>query len=275
VTSPPRPDEVRALVERVERRDGAPPLSDQALSRLESADVHHFQARTGGRLTGYAQLDATTLEIVAEPDAIDELFSAAERVSDVIDVWSHGRRSPIAAAAEARGYVRDRVLWQLRRPPAVAAPVDPPAGVSIRPFVPGQDEQSWLEVNAAAFAGHGEQGHLGLSDLLAREHEDWFDPAGFLLAVDGHDQLLGFHWTKVHADGAGEVYVLGVAPASQGTGLGQALLSAGLRHLGSDRVILLYVDDSNQGAKRLYEKAGFAEYDADVQLRSPASPVSS
>ncbi len=208
----------------VEARDGAPPLSDQALSRLSAADVHHFEVRVDGRLTGYAQLDGSTLEIVAEPAAIDELFAAAEQVSDIIDVWSHGRRSPIAAAAEARGYRQERVLWQLRRPPGPAPHVDPPAGVRIRSFVPGADEQVWLEVNAAAFAGHGEQGDMGLGDLLAREQEDWFDPDGFLLAVDETGQLLGFHWTKVHADGTGEVYVLGVSPASQGTGLGRALL---------------------------------------------------
>ena len=60
--------------------------------------------------------------------------------------------------------------------------------------------------------------------------EPWFDPAGFLLA-DRAGELLGYHWTKIHPDGLGEVYVLGIAPAAQGLGLGNALLVRGLRHL--------------------------------------------
>ena len=72
---------------------------------------------------------------------------------------------------------------------------------------------------------------MTLSDLRARMAEDWFDPAGFLLAErpDGGG-LLGFHWTKIHPrtgshPSIGEVYVVGVTPQAQGTGLGKALPS--------------------------------------------------
>ena len=61
--------------------------------------------------------------------------------------------------------------------------------------------------------------------------EDWFDPAGFFVAVDATTAVVGFHWTKQHADRLGEVYVLGVAPDAAGRGLGKALLLTGLRHL--------------------------------------------
>ncbi len=264
------PAEVGELAARIERRDGAPPLSDQALSRIGSPAVTHLEARDGDRLVGYAQLDGTNLELAADPDHLDELFRAAERVRPDIEVWSHGHRSPVAGVARSRGYATTRVLLQLRRPasPIPPSPVELPDGVVIRAFVPGQDEQDWLEVNAAAFSAHPEQGRVGLSDLLARERTDWFDPAGFLLAVQGN-ALLGFHWTKVHPDGSGEVYVLGIAPAAQGMGLGKALLNAGLAHLGP-RPILLYVEETNDAARRLYEKAGFVEFDRDIQLQSPA-----
>ena len=46
-------------------------------------------------------------------------------------------------------------------------------------------------------------------------------------------KLLGFHWTKVHAEepGLGEVYVVGVDPAAQGRGLGATLTLVGMHHL--------------------------------------------
>jgi mycothiol synthase len=182
-------------------------------------------------------------------------------------VWSHGGRSALPAALEERGFERKRILHQLRLTLDERPDVEPlPEGVVVRPFEVGRDEQEWLRVNAAAFASHPEQGGWQLEDLRAREAEDWFDPAGFLLAErDG--RLLGFHWTKVHPDGAGEVYVLGVDPSAQGLRLGAALLGRGLAHLYDRecRTILLYVDDDNTTAMHLYERGGFRRYDVDVQ----------
>jgi mycothiol synthase len=50
------------------------------------------------------------------------------------------------------------------------------------------------------------------------------------LAFDQGERLLGFHWTKVHADkpGLGEVYVVGVDPVAQGMGLGRTLTVVGM-----------------------------------------------
>ncbi|MDT4940793.1 MAG: mycothiol synthase, partial [Pseudonocardiales bacterium] len=81
--------------------------------------------------------------------------------------------------------------------------------------------------------------------------------------------LLGYHWTKVHPDGLGEVYVLGVAPAAQGLRLGPALLVRGLHYLAERGcpAVLLYVDGDNPGARRIYDRGGFREHDLDVQWR--------
>ena len=126
-------------------------------------------------------------------------------------------------------------------------------------------------MNNAAFDWHPEQGGWSRDDVAVREGAPWFDPAGFLLAVDESDRLLGYHWTKVHEAGGeriGEVYVLGVDPAAQGKHLGAALTLAGLHHLrdlGLDAV-MLYVEADNAAAVSVYRKLGFTLWHSDVQF---------
>ena len=143
-----------------------------------------------------------------------------------------------------------------------------PAGRALRTFVPGQDEDEWLTLNGRAFAKHPEQGGWTRHDLELREREPWFDPAGFFIAErDGH--MTGFHWTKMHDPALGEVYVVGVDPDEQGSGLGRALTLAGLRYL-RDRgaaQAMLYVDEDNVPAIRLYEGLGFTRTTVDAMYR--------
>jgi mycothiol synthase len=155
------------------------------------------------------------------------------------------------------GLRRGRELRQLRRP----LPVHEPWSLEVRPFVPGHDEEAWLEVNNRAFRWHPEQGGWDMETLRDREEQPWFDPEGFLLHERG-GKLAGFCWTKVHGDERlplGEIYVLAVDPAFQGLGLGRTLALAGLDHLYRRglRVGMLYVDADNEAALRLYEKLGF------------------
>jgi mycothiol synthase len=262
---------VRALAEQVAAEDGAPPLSDQALADLGSDAVEHAVARADdGTVIGYGQRTENAAELVALRDAIAPVLDAIARPGLLI--WSHGRRSRLTTPFSERGFEPVRELHQLRRP-LTDLPDNPPLaeGVRVRAFAPGQDEEAWLAVNAAAFAQHPEQGRWTRGDLEARMAESWFDPAGVLLAERG-GELLGFHWTKVHPDGDGEVYVLAVSPAAQGLGLGRALLVRGLRHLAGRGCpsVRLYVDGDNPTALRLYENAGFVSFDLDVQWLLPA-----
>ena len=249
-------------------------LSDEARVRLRGGgdDVVHLLAGDAG----YAQLDRVdgALElVVTDPSTAAELVQEATVVrGDDVLVWTHDEDGPVAQAVATLDATEERVLWRLRRPDLpLPAPRPLPAGVAVRTFEVGRDEAAWVAVNAAAFATHPEQGRMTVADLTAREAEDWFDPGGFLLAErDG--ELVGFHWTKVHREvdpPEGEVYVLGVAPAAQGTGLGGALLDAGLAHLRAAGlgVTTLYVDDDNPGAVRLYERQGFAKDHRDARYR--------
>jgi mycothiol synthase len=182
------------------------------------------------------------------------------------------------------GFTVARSLWQMRR--SLYAPLPAPTlpdGVFVRTFRAGTDDAAWLALNARAFATHPEQGRWTEQDLAHRLAEPWFDPAGFFLAVRAPERLVGFHWTKVHGAGAhghepiGEVYVVGVDPDEQGHGLGRALTLVGLQHLRGSGLasVLLYVDEDNTAAIRLYTDLGFTRWDVDVMFTAPAVPAPS
>ena len=290
--------QVRALLEEVQAADGMPPLSEHVMLHLPrggDADVRHLLVREGDLLAGYAHLDVTdqvagsSAELAVRPDRrghgvgralVDELLRQSP--DGRLRLWAHGEHPAAAALAHSLGFQRTRSLWQMRRPldpvrpESVLPEVVLPAGVQIRTFEPGQDEQSWTDLNNKAFAAHPDQGGWGLDEVLMREAESWFDPLGFFLAErDG--ELVGFHWTKVHGahshqhgdhdhDALGEVYVVGVDPSEQGRGLGPALTLLGLHHLRDLGLheVLLYVDEGNTNAIRVYERLGFSRHATDV-----------
>jgi mycothiol synthase len=293
VLSPAIVEAVRKLARQSPDSADTPPLREQALLRLTAgAPVRHlvYQQDTltadgsDPILLGYAQLEpgeqAHTVELVAtDPLVATELLEAAGQLVDPsrLRLWAHGRNSVAAQAGAQAGWQPVRTMLQLRRSLTDLELPEPqlPDGVSIRAFRPGSDDDAWLAVNARAFASHPEQGQWSQADLAARLAAPWFDPAGFLLAVRD-EQLLGYHWTKVHTEmpePMGEVYVLGVDPAAQGLKLGKALLAAGLRHLRGRGLagVLLYVEADNDAARSLYEGVGFEVFARDIQFAHSAT----
>lgn len=281
--------DVRALVSAATEADGVHPLSDHVAMHLGHGgdpDARHVLAHVDGTLAAYAHIDLTDVvagasaEVVVHPDhrrhgigqaMVGQLVGLS--TDGRLRLWAHGSHPAAAALAERLGFRRGRALWQMRRSLHAPMPApDLPPDVTVRTFVPGEDEERWVELNNAAFAEHPEQGNWTVDDLKIRENERWFDPAGFFLAErDG--ELVAFHWTKVHGghaehhhDPIGEVYVVGVAPSAQGTGLGPAMTLVGLRHLRALGLgeVMLYVDEANTNAIRVYERLGFTRWDTDV-----------
>ena len=292
----PFPEDLVSLAERSRGADGEPPFSDQTLVDLRSgrAGVTCVVATDGEALVGAAvvvpQQDAAstfTVELTVDPAhrnrgvATTLAGQLRAAVDGTVEAWAHGNQPAAQRLAELYGLTPVRDLLQLKRAVANAADVplevSLPEGVQLRTFEVGRDEQPWLRVNAAAFAHHPEQGQLTLPDLQQRESEAWFDPHGFLLAVDAQDpdRVLGFHWTKAHpasgdSPAMGEVYAVGVAPSHQGGGMGRALTAAGINHLAEQGLqdVMLYVDADNRAAVGLYESLGFERWHVDVMYRS-------
>ncbi|MER5379503.1 mycothiol synthase [Streptomyces sp. NPDC002688] len=280
-------EDVLRLLSEAARTDGQQAVSEQGRLQLKGGSregVRHLLLTLGDELVGYAQLEDTdpveapAAELVVHPAHRGHghgraLGSAMLHESGKrLRVWAHGGHSAARHLAQVLGLTLFRELRQMRRPLEGLDLPEPklPEGVTVRTFVPGQDDAAWLAVNAAAFAHHPEQGSLTQRDLDDRTAEPWFDPAGFFLAFRG-EELVGFHWTKVHAEeGLGEVYVLGVRPGSQGGGLGKALTTIGLRHLAAQRMptAMLYVDADNKAAVTVYERLGFVTHETDLMYRT-------
>ena len=284
-------DAVQDLVAAVRDADGVEPIGGHV---LESLGAGHPVAWTGERDPAGALV---SLAVAPDEDPAELAVHPAHRrrgrgtalVAAALDrsgrVWAHGNLPAAASLAQQLGLVRVRTLLQMRRPgtaPAVRdLEPDLPPGVSLRAFRPGHDEQAVLGVNARAFAWHPEQGRLDLAGLRTEMAQDWFDPAGFLLAVDAQGTVLGFHWTKVHpvdptpsaghTGPVGEVYVLAVDPLSPIRRLGGPLTVAGLAHLagGGLDTVLLYVEADNTRAVDLYARWDFAVHQENVVYARP------
>ncbi|MEP7763764.1 mycothiol synthase [Sanguibacter sp. 25GB23B1] len=285
-------DAVHRLARAAEHVDGTAPLSEQPLLWLTDshATVEHLLVRAADDLAGYAQIDlgspeVASTELVVHPFARchgvgTALAAHARAVAGehglALRLWAHGDLPAARRLAAANGYVvvRELLRMTLDLRSRTPEPVTVPAGVTLRTFHPGTDDEAWLAVNARAFADHPEQGRMTLADLQARQRESWFDAESFVLAVRG-DEVVGFCWLKVLPDSeqpagehVGEVYAVGVDPAAQGTGLGTTLTRAGLERLtalGLDTAEL-YTGRENTIAVRTYERAGFVVASTDVQL---------
>lgn len=284
----------RALVAEASRADGSPPVSDQAMlaaSRGQRELVLFSQDTTDAAPLAVGIIGDEEIDLVVHPDARGRgigtraLALLTEGVDTDFRAWSHGD-NPAADTLLARsGFHPVRTLLRMhlaldRLPEAISETAGDqtwPAGlhaVSYDPSSAAQREE-WVNVNAAAFADHPEQGSVTTDDVQALEREPWFDPEDLILlygqlddSADAPDRLLGYAWVKTvrEADSVeSELYVLGVSPDAAGRGLGRRLLGAALHRMSEHQPtkITLYVDGENTRAVELYERSGF-----EVEARS-------
>lgn len=176
-------------------------------------------------------------------------------------VWSFSSLPGSAELAARCGLVATRELLRMERPldDTLELPSD---AIVIDTFRP-EDADRIVEINAAAFAHHPEQGRLTREEFDDLTSQPWFSAEGLLVArIDGTP--VGFHWTKRHGRATqeapiGEVYVIAVDPTHEGLGIGRALLAAGLQHLRKEgeRRVELFVEADEQRVVEMYRRAGF------------------
>ena len=282
----PAPDRTAlvALLDRAGDASGHPSLPEpQQLAlngRIDTpTDERIVLARQGTTLSGFAVLSptrdaATDVHVVVDPAAEggpDEVASAlleqavaAAPPSEAIHLWVMQATAADDARVATAGFVPTRDLLQMRVP--LPLPGDVLAGtrpLATRSFVPGQDEEAWVETNNRAFADHPEQGGWTVGQLRERMAADWVDLDDFLVADDPDGPgLIGACWTKIHRDRTpvlGEIYVIDVDPRHHGHGWGRSLTVAGLVHLAGRGITvgMLYTDASNVAAVGLYRSLGF------------------
>ncbi|MHB1172027.1 MAG: mycothiol synthase [Lacisediminihabitans sp.] len=265
-------------MDKATRVDGQPPFSDQSLVDLADGARKLVLAELDGSPAAAALVTVgdgpTEAELVVDPDArhhglggllLSELIG---HTRGELLIWAHGDHPDARTLAARHSLDPVRELLQLRAPVAegLAFPAALAFPAVLRAFRPGLDDDSWLALNARAFASHPEQGKLTRSDLDARIAEPWFDADDFLLAHSADGTLLGFCWLKVEGE-FGEFYAVGVDPKQQGEGLGRTLVLGGLARLSRRgiREANLYVDAENATAVTLYRSLGFTDYSIDIQ----------
>ncbi|MDO5700199.1 MAG: mycothiol synthase [Bowdeniella nasicola] len=282
-----RAHQLRALAARIEEHDGIAAFGAAALTDLDRPEPRDEYAVIvqDGEPVAFAWCDGASAELGVHPDHRraglgSRLLTEVYDRHPSVGVWAHGTLPAARRLAEREGLSIDRELWFMevdltpieelitQDPGQVETELTPPEGMVIRAFTP-EDEDALLEVNAAAFAHHPEQGQLDAPAFAELRAQDWFEPHLLRVVVDeaaGRERLAGFVWLKPVRPGVIELFVLGVHPDYQGRRLGTLLIREGLVtaiNMGATRAEL-YVDGADDVATHSYERQGFQHTGTDT-----------
>lgn len=301
---------VRGLLDRVAAADGVEALGEAFVRGLPEDRGHrHVLAETAdGRVVGVLAVDREdTAEVAVDPDhrrqgvATGLARTLAPTGGGTLSVWAHGDLAPAQAVARARGARRVRELLKMRvdcpegsdrreeftRGAEAAVDAVAAAGLEVLTYPEAVDrhgrdvvDRQWTDVNNEAFAWHPEQGGWDVETLRAARDTAWFRPEGVVMLWSDEPRCLGCHWTKLpEGEEAGEVYVVCLADAARGRGLGGPVTLLGIGELLREgaQAVELYVEGDNDPAVATYRRLGFGVEHADVVYRGvleggPADP---
>jgi mycothiol synthase len=289
-------ESVLSLIKAAHDFDGTPAIAEHVLLHLRHGgdkSDSHLVIEENKEVIAYAHLDTTDLvagpsvEAVVHPQHRGKglgaliLKEAIKICGDKTRIWSHG---DLPAAKAIAASLKLERLWSnllMSKPIGEIQPVT--SKYPIRTFIPGLDNQAFLDLNNKVFADYPDQGGWSEDDLKVRLNESWFDDKGFFVAED-RGELIGFCWTKIHGahthshsggdddhghEALGEIYVLAVNPDYKGQGVGRDLTITGINYLKYQGLnnVMLYVGVENKPAFKLYKSLGFNEFGSDVMYR--------
>ncbi len=182
---------------------------------------------------------------------------------------------------EDEGYRLVRHFWRMRIDMNEASPAPEwHTGITVRTFIPGQDERATFEAMEEAFQDHW--GHIPWrfeSWQQVMIEREGFDPSLWFLSMEGN-KIVGISLCYNYPN-EGWVGQFGVRPAWRRKGIGLALLRHSFREFyqRGQRKVSLGVDaQSTTGATRLYGRAGmhitrqFDSYEKVLRLGEEAIP---
>ena len=269
------------FLEELERLDGEPPLSEAKILMLRNPH-RTLVLEEGDRVVAvgvaahHGHVDGTdhwSVETALEPglrfpEFEGRLVQAAldlVPVGQPLSVWSHRTSLDAALVSAGFGVVRELAYMSIDLPMD-----DDGAQVGIRPLQPG-DTRQLLAINRAAFSTHREAGSMDEKEFHELLAQAGMGASGVLILEEG-TEMAGFCWTRVHANGDGEIFRIAVAPENQGAGLGRTLIRAGFDYLARQpnvSVGTLWVDTSHEKALRLYKDIGMAEIRFNREFEVP------
>lgn len=244
---------------------------------------HSFIAAADGRIVGYARLyrekgtrliGFCSVEPSRRGQGIEQRLlsclraACAEFAEPVLDVPVRPSQNTYAVVLQELGFRPVRSWWRMRMDLCgeLAPPAFPP-GITLRPFVIGQDEEMLTGLINDVFSDHWGEGLHTVDEIRHHVALPSF-AADLLLFAEKEGQAVGYVWSYINEQriamtGDAFAYIgdLGVRRAYRGQGLGRALLLRALHDIKRRGMVAaeLDVDGPNASAKHLYESVGFRE----------------
>lgn len=244
-------------------------------------ELNCFLAFDGDILTGYLQVfpEVPIDNIVANAGVLPnhrrrgigtllmkQAFDRGEQLRvGTVQVSVQDSAAEAKSFLESLGFKYVRRYQRMRRGSQPSADPANAPGAELSHLQEG-DHQVLSVLQNASFATHFGFSPNDPDDIRHRLHLPGTSPEDVVTArKDG--EVVAYCWTRVEEgeDGlTGAVWMTGVLPSQQGTGLGRIILRAGLQHMLAQNVryIELEVDEENGSARHLYTTEGFEDIHA-------------